>query len=295
MGPSVDASWHRGLLGKTAQRVLKVLHLLFAGIWLGSIVCMLALLAAGDAGSVLAAHAIHDVILFAAFTGTLVTGLTFSLFTRWGFFVHDWISAKWLLAFALFAITLGWQSASLSGLAALSDAGLAEIHGYRREAFHAAALRQVVAQLCIVVAVYFVSTLKPWGTRKPPEPNRRVLVTGVVGLALLGAGFGLFNHQRLEALRNVEVADVRPTGLADGSYRGRAHCDFTYEVQARVESGKLVGLVAVQNRDNHYARIAEAVLARIQRAQTTRVDAITGATTTSKCLMRAAQDALSAR
>ena len=59
-----------------------------------------------------------------------------------------------------------------------------------------------------------------------------------------------------------------------------------------MRGGKITGARATRNLDNHYAQIAEAVLLRIERAQTTDVDAITGATTTSKCLMAAASDAL---
>ena len=101
-----------------AQRLLKTVHIGFAGVWLGGLVCLCALLLLARSGLggrdpyplYHAVHQIHDVVLYAAFTGTLATGLLFSVFTKWGFAKHRWIAAKWLLALLLFAVTLVWQA-----------------------------------------------------------------------------------------------------------------------------------------------------------------------------------------
>jgi uncharacterized protein with FMN-binding domain len=54
----------------------------------------------------------------------------------------------------------------------------------------------------------------------------------------------------------------------------------------------IVGVGVVQNRDSEYARFAEGIIPRVIEKQSPDVDGITGATTTSKCLMKAIETAL---
>ena len=160
------------------------------------------------------------------------------------------------------------------------------------QAYHQRALGLVSAQLGIVVTIYLISTLKPWGRRSPAQVSRRLVLWGtLLPLGLLCA-FGVYNHLRLRGYRAMEVPDRTAPGLSDGVYLGQASCAVPYEVEVTVRDGRFYALRATRNLDNHYARIAEAVLLRIERQQRTRVDAITGATTTSKCLMAAAADAI---
>lgn len=57
--------------------------------------------------------------------------------------------------------------------------------------------------------------------------------------------------------------------------------------------GLLKKVPDLQNRKSHYARFAEGVFPRIMKKQKANVDTITAATTTSKCLMKAVENALS--
>jgi uncharacterized protein with FMN-binding domain len=289
--------WSDGRFGARGQRLLTAVHIMFAGIWLGGIGATALLLWLGAElprrpDLLIAAFEVHERLVFAAFVGTLTTGLLFSLFTKWGFFTHDWISAKWALALLLFALTLGFQSPALSGVAGLADAGVEALHGHSLEGYRSRAAGLAIGQLSIVVLVYFISTLKPWGRRKPPQVSRTRLLWGTLLPLGLLAAFGVYTHIQLRGYRTMQVEDATAAGLADGVRTGRASCAVPYEVQLRVEGGRIAGLRATRNLDNHYARIAEAVLLRIEHEQHTRVDAITGATTTSKCLMAATADAL---
>jgi len=282
------------------QRWVKAIHVVSAALWLGALTGM-ALLGSETAsvadrarfGLDRAAYLLHDRVLFGAFIVTLATGLIFALFTKWGFFRHHWLTVKWVLAGTLFAITLWPQSSAVSGMVALADAGVAEMHGLRYSDFARTSLWLAIAQLVVVVAIFFLSAIKPFGKRaREARVNRRVLVWSVVGLGAVGAAAGVFQALQLRAFRALPIAAVTPAGRADGAYRGEASCGYDYEVEARLAGGRLVALRALRNRDAHYAQIAEAVFPRIIAAQRPRVDAITGATTTSRCLMRATQDAL---
>lgn len=67
---------------------------------------------------------------------------------------------------------------------------------------------------------------------------------------------------------------------------------FTYEVTAIVQDHMITDLKVTKNRNSAYARFAEGVIHRIIKNQNANVDVITGATTTSKALMKAAENAL---
>lgn len=284
----------------TSQQLLKVIHVLFAGIWLGAL-ASLVLLSAGERlpggrvafGLDLAAYRIHEVVLFFAFLGTLVTGLLFSLFTKWGFFKHHWITTKWVLALALFAMTLWGQSPAISGVVALSDAGLEQLSGLRYVDFRVTSFRFALAQLSIVLIVFAISVIKPWGRRRREfRVNRALLLSGFAILSAGAVAFSILGYVNLAQYRNLDIADIGASAAPDGHYRGEADCGFVYVVEVQVQSRSITAIDVIENRDAHYARLAEAVTSRMIAAQTPRVDAITGATTTSKCLMRAAENAL---
>jgi uncharacterized protein with FMN-binding domain len=115
-----------------------------------------------------------------------------------------------------------------------------------------------------------------------------VLAAGGIGIA-----FSVWNGLQLRGYRRMQIRDVPARELADGTYRGRASCGIDYIVDVTVRDGRLEAIEPVERRASRYARLAEAVLPRIVAAQTPGVDAITGATTSSKCLMRATESALS--
>ena len=285
-----------------ARRLLKTVHIGFAGVWLGGLVCMGALLlvARADLGGrdpfplYLAVHTIHDVVLYAAFTGTLTTGLLFSLFTKWGFARHRWIAVKWGLALVLFAVTLVWQAPAIAGAVALADAGPAFSRYGQLSAYADRALLLACIQVAIVAAVFPISTWKPWGRwKRVLRVSARKVRIAVVSLAIIGAGFAVFNFVTLQRYRTMPIPPVAITELPDGSYAGAAACGYEYAVEVGIDGGRVSSIDVTKNRDSHYAQFAEGVLPRIVATQRVEVDAITGATTTSRCLMKAVANALS--
>ena len=84
------------------RKFLKAIHLISVSLWLSSVVILMLLpiiyrnIALGDELYMynLAYHFIDMFILTPAAILTLLTGLTYSLFTKWGFFRHGWIVYK---------------------------------------------------------------------------------------------------------------------------------------------------------------------------------------------------------
>jgi uncharacterized protein with FMN-binding domain len=94
-------------------------------------------------------------------------------------------------------------------------------------------------------------------------------------------------------VRNMEIAEINLADIKDGSYRGEfSYVSFTYIVNVTVSGNRITGIQVVQNRDSSYAKKAEGVMANIIQAQSLQVDTVSGATTTSKALLKAVENAL---
>jgi uncharacterized protein with FMN-binding domain len=90
---------------------------------------------------------------------------------------------------------------------------------------------------------------------------------------------------------DVDLASV-PDGTHEGSFTGLG---FTYVVRTTVQEHQIVQIDVVKNRDNNHSAMAEAVIPRVLAKQTPKVDAVTGATVTSKALLKAVENSLTVR
>ena len=90
-----------------------------------------------------------------------------------------------------------------------------------------------------------------------------------------------------------------PTGsldfstIPDGTHRGTfTYGAFNYIVDVVAEDGEVIDIIVIQNKDNAPSIEAESVLSRIVEAQSLEVDGISGATVSSRSLMKAVENAL---
>ncbi len=89
-------------------------------------------------------------------------------------------------------------------------------------------------------------------------------------------------------INHVDLAMVK-----DGSYPGSfAYGGFTYEVMVTVANHGIKNITITKNRNTSHAQAAEAVMGRILEQQKNDVDVVSGATTTSKALLKAVANAL---
>lgn len=233
-----------------------------------------------------------------SFYGIVLTGLTYSLFTKWGFFKHHWITVKWAVVLLLFVFTLVWMGPAANGMVALADGGFlipnsfSEYMNYTNRS-----LLYTLIESFLFVAMLFISVLKPWGAKKPKSKVKRKVVLGIVApLAVIMFAFLVLNFLTLQKFRKMQIEDTDVSSLADGTYYGATTLGgFTYEVQAVIQNHKIVEVKTIANRKSAYARFSEGVIPRILEAQNANVDTITGATTTSKALLKAVENALRIR
>lgn len=96
-----------------------------------------------------------------------------------------------------------------------------------------------------------------------------------------------------EKVRKMPINEVDLSRVSDGSYRGDfSYGGFTYEVEVSVKDHKIEGIEILRNRESKHAKKAEGVAEKVLEAQSLKVDAVTGATTTSKALLKAIENAL---
>ena len=89
----------RPLLSKNSKRLLDLVHLLFASLWLGGFIVMF-LFSVMNLDASFSAFAIETVknMVTICIPALMTTGLIYSIFTKWGFRKHGWVVAKWALS-----------------------------------------------------------------------------------------------------------------------------------------------------------------------------------------------------
>lgn len=101
-----------GKLGPKGMKLLRLIHVMFAIMWFGGALSMilLYLLVTPQSAEQIYIHSldlktIDDWIVIVGANGCLLTGLIYGIFTKWGFFRHGWLAAKWVLT--IFMISSG--------------------------------------------------------------------------------------------------------------------------------------------------------------------------------------------
>ena len=89
-------------LSNKGYKILKLIHILSASIWIGSGVVVLFLLTFvlnknNLSEIILAVHYIDLLIIIPSNILTFITGIIFSTFTNWKFFKHKWIMLKYCI------------------------------------------------------------------------------------------------------------------------------------------------------------------------------------------------------
>lgn len=99
--------------------------------------------------------------------------------------------------------------------------------------------------------------------------------------------------QERSAVRDLEYQDVDLSQVPDGDFYGEfGYGSHLYAVEVSVRAGRIVAIDVVNNRTSEHAIKAEEVTEKVLQAQSVNVDAVSGATTTSKAILKAIENAL---
>jgi uncharacterized protein with FMN-binding domain len=102
-------------------------------------------------------------------------------------------------------------------------------------------------------------------------------------------------HNGIEQVKKMEISYVDPSSVPDGEYTGEFPFmgRYRYQVRVRVKSGRIDDIEVLENgTNNDYAKKGLGVIPRMIEQQCPKVDTITGATVTSKALMKCVERAL---
>lgn len=122
-----------------------------------------------------------------------------------------------------------------------------------------------------------------------------IVVAGlvVVGLGVSGCFVARFERMR-KTMREAPIGDVDLTRLEDGVYAGTfGEFLVSATVRVKVEQNRIAAIEIVDQRSGPGYEAKETV-DRIIAAQSPKVDAVTGATGSSRCIMAAVYQALTA-
>ncbi|UCE07720.1 MAG: FMN-binding protein [bacterium] len=290
------------MLNKSGKKILLSLHIILISIWLGNLISIILMQLSKHYCLVATHFSVVDRLIFILFDSIVmnisivvaITGLLFSMFTNWGFFKFYWIGIKWFTIFFLAGIIMFFASPAINGMASLSDVFRQECISHPEYLkFEQGTIIYTSLQLTLLVVVIFLSVFKPWGARKQKfKINRKIIIISGIIIGILLAMSSVMQYSQLVHYRSLPVNEIDLSNIDDGYYIGKVDYGFEYEVKVHIKNHKIENIEIIKNRDSFYARLAEGIKHKIIREQKVNIDAVTGATTTSKVLMKAVETAI---
>lgn len=130
--------------------------------------------------------------------------------------------------------------------------------------------------------------------RKEEWRKMRKMVWMVLGIVvLIAAGIGGVVAGGVMVLKRAEVADIDLSTVQDGAYEGtHKYLGITNRVKVEVRGHRIVAIEVNENRDSDYLDRAKGVAKRVIGKQSLNVDTVTGATVSSKAVLKAVENAL---
>jgi uncharacterized protein with FMN-binding domain len=237
---------------------------------------------------------IHDLVVMNIGLGVIATSFLFSLFTRWGFFDFSWVIVKWLGLMIVFLLITFFLAPAVNGMAALSDVqGVQALNNPDYCAYERQTTSVSLVLLVLLTVIIGVSVFKPWGPRKKPfTMSRKAVLASGISVGVLVIGGTVVQSMQLEGYRMTPVYGVDLALIEDGTYIGGVNFGIDYDVEVRVQNHAIESVNILSHHSDFYPRLAGGVIGRIVKAQSPNVAAITGATTSSKGLMKAVEQAL---
>lgn len=160
------------------QKILKTIHLISVSLWLSSVITLMLLpiiskdLTTGDELYMynLTYHFIDMFVLTPAAIFTLITGLIYSLLTKWGFFRHGWIIYKWIVTLLIIITGTFYLGPMVTKLLYIADVKRIDalqdqyyMHG------EVVGLYAAIINSSLLVLAVFFSVYKPWKNIKKLE------------------------------------------------------------------------------------------------------------------------------
>lgn len=162
-------------LSSRGVKILKIIHLFFAILWIGGGIALLVVLFGinpmnGDELYMKSRiiQLIDDCLIIPGALASLFIGIVYGIWTNWGFFKHRWITVKWVVTVAqiLFGtFALGpWVNETVEIADRMRDAAINDA-----TLLHNLEMSRIwgTLQVALLILVFLVvSVLKPWKKKK---------------------------------------------------------------------------------------------------------------------------------
>jgi uncharacterized protein with FMN-binding domain len=127
--------------------------------------------------------------------------------------------------------------------------------------------------------------------------RKHIIILLIVLVAAAGIFIGVWSmlkstEANLEALKDAEITDIDLAAIADGVYTG-SYSSFpvSAEVSVTVKDHVITGIELLKH-DNGQGAPAEVIPGKVVESQTLRIDSVSGATYSSRVILKAIENAL---
>jgi uncharacterized membrane protein len=168
-------------LGSKGMKVLKLFHLIAAGLWIGGAVGLTLMIFYLNSPEIegqlygynLACKFVDDFIVIPGAVGCLLTGFLISLLTNWGFIKHRWVIIKWFLTVACILFGTFFLGPKVNAQPQISlQEGMAALANPDYIANYQGNLKGGVFQLISICFMFWLSVFKPFkGRGKTVSPK----------------------------------------------------------------------------------------------------------------------------
>jgi len=161
-------------LSSGGVKILKIIHLMFAIIWVGgglSLALLLFTVSPEESWGMYAKSyslkLIDDYLIIPGAIGSMLTGLVYGIWTNWGFFKNNWITVKWILTVILVLFGTFAMGPWVNG----NVYDIQDIIKYttdNREYYHNISQTKLYGsiQILFLIFVVVISVIKPWKSKK---------------------------------------------------------------------------------------------------------------------------------
>jgi len=118
-----------------------------------------------------------------------------------------------------------------------------------------------------------------------------ILIAIIFGIIAVTIGAAVFIDSR--EMAEIKIGNIDLSRIPDGVYKGtEKYMVFTTQVMVRVKDHRITDIDVFEARGGKYVEKAEKVTRNILEKQSLDVDTITGATVTSRAIIKAVENAL---
>jgi uncharacterized protein with FMN-binding domain len=121
----------------------------------------------------------------------------------------------------------------------------------------------------------------------------KIFITLIIIIAVIIAAVMISLTQGLEEGKNIEIKGINMTNVVDGTYKGRYEFRrWSNEFEVVVKDNKITDIKVLNDVKYASPAVSDKLFDEVIEAQDTKVDAVSGATVTSKAYLKSIENAL---